>query len=209
MTNSSLPTKRRHVWPKRKKQLLWAIPILVVIVYTFQTLWFSSKASSISSYREDVAAVANRQPARKMAAPKELLNEQGKESNQRDVTTITTKKPSKKSPKPEETGKEKQTINKNDDGGGDNDLEQVKTGKTEAKHNDTSSRHKLRFDWTNLSVQAPLAKDMLAHQTNCSLPLGKYKSRNRFGLGSDLHVWGQGTYKRFSSMYYDTLCSLI
>jgi hypothetical protein len=50
---------------------------------------------------------------------------------------------------------------------------------------------RLRFDWTNLPVQSPIAKQMVHHQTNCSLPLGNYNWRKKmFGLGSDLHVWG-------------------
>jgi hypothetical protein len=54
-----------------------------------------------------------------------------------------------------------------------------------------SNKWKLRFDWSNLAPQSPLAQRMLAHQTNCSLPLGNFVYRNRYGLGSDLHVWGQ------------------
>jgi hypothetical protein len=54
-----------------------------------------------------------------------------------------------------------------------------------------TKRQKLRFDWTNLPVQSKLAKLMMAHQTNCSLPLGNHFWRKKiFGLGSDLHVWG-------------------
>lgn len=54
-----------------------------------------------------------------------------------------------------------------------------------------SAKHKLRFDWTNLPVQSKIAKLMLSHQTNCSLPLGNHSWRKKiFGLGSDLHVWG-------------------
>jgi hypothetical protein len=49
----------------------------------------------------------------------------------------------------------------------------------------------LRFDWTNLTPTSELTQRMLAHQTNCSLPLGNFIYRNRYGLGSDLHVWGQ------------------
>ena len=53
------------------------------------------------------------------------------------------------------------------------------------------AQHKLRFDWTNLPVQSKVAKLMLSHQTNCSLPLGNHNWRKKiFGLGSDLHVWG-------------------
>jgi hypothetical protein len=54
-----------------------------------------------------------------------------------------------------------------------------------------SNKWKLRFDWTNLAPQSPLAQRMLAHQTSCSLPLGNFVYRNQFGLGSDLHIWGQ------------------
>ena len=49
----------------------------------------------------------------------------------------------------------------------------------------------LRLDWTNLAPKSELTQRMLAHQTNCSLPLGNYIYRNRHGLGSDLHIWGQ------------------
>jgi hypothetical protein len=49
----------------------------------------------------------------------------------------------------------------------------------------------LRFDWTNLTLISGLARRMAAHQSNCSLPLGNFVYRNRYGLGSDLHVWGQ------------------
>jgi hypothetical protein len=50
---------------------------------------------------------------------------------------------------------------------------------------------KLRYDWTNLEITSPLAKRILRHQSNCSFPLADFKWRNRFGLGSDLHVWSQ------------------
>lgn len=52
-------------------------------------------------------------------------------------------------------------------------------------------KHKLRFDWQNLPLQSDLAKRMLAHQQNCSLPMANYPCRKNFGMGSDLHVWGQ------------------
>lgn len=48
----------------------------------------------------------------------------------------------------------------------------------------------LRLDWTNVSPQSDLAKRMMAHQQNCSLPQGKFVFRNRFGMGSDMHLWG-------------------
>jgi hypothetical protein len=50
---------------------------------------------------------------------------------------------------------------------------------------------KLRFDWTLLTPRSPLAVRMMQHQTNCDLPLGYFRYRNRFGLGSDLHVYSQ------------------
>jgi hypothetical protein len=50
---------------------------------------------------------------------------------------------------------------------------------------------KLRFDWTLLSPRSPLAVRMMQHQRNCDLPLGYFRYRNRFGLGSDLHVYSQ------------------
>ena len=53
------------------------------------------------------------------------------------------------------------------------------------------SKRKLRFDYTNLKNISPLAKLMEQHQRNCSAPVGQFWYRNRFGLGSDLHVWSQ------------------
>jgi hypothetical protein len=49
----------------------------------------------------------------------------------------------------------------------------------------------LRFDWTSLPPRSPLAIRMMEHQSNCDLPLGYFRYRNRFGLGSDLHVYSQ------------------
>ena len=49
----------------------------------------------------------------------------------------------------------------------------------------------LRLDYTNLTYTSKIAKLMYNHQTNCDLPLGNFIYRNRFGLGSDLHVYGQ------------------
>lgn len=52
--------------------------------------------------------------------------------------------------------------------------------------------HQLRLDWTNLDVlSSPFTRAIQTHQTNCSLPLGDFRFRNRYGLGSDLHVWTQ------------------
>jgi hypothetical protein len=64
-----------------------------------------------------------------------------------------------------------------------------------ATTNDANNAHQhqleLRFDWTSLSPRSPLAIRMMQHQTNCDLPLGYFRYRNRFGLGSDLHVYSQ------------------
>jgi hypothetical protein len=49
----------------------------------------------------------------------------------------------------------------------------------------------LRFHWTNLTPHMDLTRRMVAHQSNCEAPLGTFLYRNRFGLGSDLHIWGQ------------------
>lgn len=48
---------------------------------------------------------------------------------------------------------------------------------------------KLRLDWTNHQLSSPMAQRIQQHENDCSLPLGNFKFRNRFGLGSDLHVW--------------------
>lgn len=48
----------------------------------------------------------------------------------------------------------------------------------------------LRLDWGNLQVSTPLGKRIAAFQSNCSIPMGKLIYRNKFGLGSDLHIWG-------------------
>jgi hypothetical protein len=49
----------------------------------------------------------------------------------------------------------------------------------------------LRFDWGNLDLMSPFAKEMSAHQKNCSLPIAQLQQRNTVGLGSDLHAWTQ------------------
>ena len=50
----------------------------------------------------------------------------------------------------------------------------------------------LRYDYTNLSYTSNLAKAMYVHNSqNCHLPMGNFIYRNRFGLGSDLHVYTQ------------------
>jgi hypothetical protein len=48
-----------------------------------------------------------------------------------------------------------------------------------------------RFDWTNLTPVLDLTKKILQHQSDCSLPTSTFTYRNRFGLGSDLHVYAQ------------------
>lgn len=55
----------------------------------------------------------------------------------------------------------------------------------------SNDRPSLRFDWTNLSPSLELTKSILKHQSNCSLPMSSFTYRNRFGLGSDLHVYSQ------------------
>ena len=51
---------------------------------------------------------------------------------------------------------------------------------------------KLRYDWTNLQPTMELTKKYVAHQSNCSLPLGDFVYRDEYGFGSDLHWWGRG-----------------
>lgn len=50
---------------------------------------------------------------------------------------------------------------------------------------------RLRFDWTRLEMLDPLARRIYNHQRNCDLELANFRYRNRYGLGSDLHVWSQ------------------
>uniref|UniRef100_A0A7S4AJ31 Uncharacterized protein n=1 Tax=Pseudo-nitzschia australis TaxID=44445 RepID=A0A7S4AJ31_9STRA len=59
---------------------------------------------------------------------------------------------------------------------------------------DNGEKHKqrqlrLRYDWTNLSPGLDLTKTILQHQSNCSIPTSTFTYRNRFGLGSDLHIY--------------------
>jgi len=57
--------------------------------------------------------------------------------------------------------------------------------------------NKLRFDWTNLPPRSPLAQQMTAAQTDCSLSSSNTNSNNKYqyfhppkgGLGMNLHVW--------------------
>jgi hypothetical protein len=58
-------------------------------------------------------------------------------------------------------------------------------------------RSLLRFDWTNLELKSSIAQRMAVHQStiHCTnnnhhhQALGEFRFRNRFGLGSDLHLW--------------------
>jgi hypothetical protein len=47
----------------------------------------------------------------------------------------------------------------------------------------------LRLDWTNLDLQTDLAKRFALQQSNCELSPASFRYRNRYGLGSDLHVY--------------------
>ena len=51
--------------------------------------------------------------------------------------------------------------------------------------------HHLRYDWTNLTPSLDMTKHIIQYQSNCSLPMSTFTYRNRFGLGSDLHVYSQ------------------
>jgi hypothetical protein len=55
----------------------------------------------------------------------------------------------------------------------------------------TRNKVSLRYDWRNLDLKSKFAKEMSAHQKNCSLPLMYLQQRDEIGLGSDLHVWTQ------------------
>jgi hypothetical protein len=52
-------------------------------------------------------------------------------------------------------------------------------------------RHRLRHDWINTRPSSLFALRIQEHQNNCSLPLADFRFRNRFGMGSDIHVWTQ------------------
>jgi hypothetical protein len=56
---------------------------------------------------------------------------------------------------------------------------------------DPVDQQMLRLDWTRLAPLSPLSRLIQQHQSNCSLPAAKFWFRNRFGLGSDLHVYSQ------------------
>lgn len=50
---------------------------------------------------------------------------------------------------------------------------------------------KLRYNWTSLRRLSPLARAIEDHQNDCNLGKAYFRFRNRFGLGSDLHVYSQ------------------
>jgi hypothetical protein len=66
------------------------------------------------------------------------------------------------------------------------------TGESSLNHSE-GGKLSLRYDWQNLDLIGPLAREMSAHQENCSLPLIKYQRGMPImnGVGSDLHVWTQ------------------
>ena len=49
----------------------------------------------------------------------------------------------------------------------------------------------LRRDWSRMPVQSGLARELKAHQTNCSLPLITFHMDNNYGLGSHLVLHSQ------------------
>jgi len=69
--------------------------------------------------------------------------------------------------------------------------EAVEDGQRQQTRPDDDRQLKLRFDWTALQQLSPLARRIRTHQRDCSLPLADFRYRNRYGLGSDLHVWTQ------------------
>jgi hypothetical protein len=65
----------------------------------------------------------------------------------------------------------------------------TKANNVHTENNDRKLR--LRHDWTNLSPSLELTNHVLKHQSDCSIPMSTFTYRNRFGLGSDLHVYSQ------------------
>jgi hypothetical protein len=59
----------------------------------------------------------------------------------------------------------------------------------------------LRFDWTNLDLQSELAKRFAMQQSNCTLSPATFRYRNRYGLGSDLHVYSAALCNALHSGY--------
>lgn len=60
------------------------------------------------------------------------------------------------------------------------------------KRQDASFKSKklsLRFDWTNLTPTMDLTKKIQHLQRDCARPMATFSFRNRFGLGSDLHMY--------------------
>ena len=65
----------------------------------------------------------------------------------------------------------------------------VKRPKTTMKPQQQQQRLHLRFDWTSLQRYSTLAKEVAVMQQNCSNKKGYFWSRNKSGLGSDLHYY--------------------
>ena len=63
---------------------------------------------------------------------------------------------------------------------------------TSPSPNKEAKEVKLRLDWSNVPPQSAWAKKLQDHQNDCNLPLGDFRFRNQYGLGSDLHLYGQG-----------------
>lgn len=61
--------------------------------------------------------------------------------------------------------------------------------KTNFQQKQQSQRLQLRFDWTKLQRYSTLAKQVAVMQQNCSNTKGYFWSRNKSGLGSDLHYY--------------------
>lgn len=202
MAQATATTRWRRLWPLRRKDChlkLWGpfLAAALCLLWIAATLRWSSKASVPSNSRLD------QEPTRNTRSPgsnelMKILRERMGHPSMKDWVNTDSK--TETSQLPLDTFDMKNET-KSQELNSKRDMKIIGENK---ENKMVPLKHKLRFDWTNLPVQSPLAKDMLAHQTNCSLPLGNFKYRNRFGLGSDLHVWGQGTY---SSLTWDILLS--
>jgi len=73
--------------------------------------------------------------------------------------------------------------------GGATSSSQPDSGKIDSRLSSLQQKTSLRWDWTNLERRSELARLIDDHQRNCNLPLANFRYRNRFGLGSDLHVY--------------------
>eukprot|EP00594_Rhizosolenia_setigera_P011426 CAMPEP_0178954322 /NCGR_PEP_ID=MMETSP0789-20121207/8922_1 /TAXON_ID=3005 /ORGANISM="Rhizosolenia setigera, Strain CCMP 1694" /LENGTH=379 /DNA_ID=CAMNT_0020635703 /DNA_START=110 /DNA_END=1246 /DNA_ORIENTATION=- len=95
-------------------------------------------------------------------------------------------------------------INQNYADGGEQSnqdlLEQERSGKDDALDEDRSCLQKdkssaaacgrLRRNWSQNPPLSDYAKQIEAHQSNCSLPLATYPFNNKYGFGSHLMLWG-------------------